>query len=185
MSVSNTAFLFHIPQNVILVRATCFDLTRSSSGPPRRQIQELFMFYCIVGSQIYTFSSIYIRLRILFYILYSCNKNLVSIWDPKMQWNTNSSWMCLLGGTEDDPIRSKHVALTSTLLPRLSSHPLKALNSLFPGFLAISYSCSCKNVPDRGGFLALSFTKRSHTNSMTSSLSLLRLTRVSKYHFSF
>ena len=26
----------------MFVRATCFDLTRSSSGPPRRQIQELY-----------------------------------------------------------------------------------------------------------------------------------------------
>ena len=28
---------------VYFVRVTCFDLIRSSSGPPRRQIQELFV----------------------------------------------------------------------------------------------------------------------------------------------
>ena len=28
---------------------------------------------------------------------------------------TNSYWICFLGGTEDDLIRSKHVALTSIL----------------------------------------------------------------------
>ena len=54
MSVSNTTFLFYIPQNSILVRATCFELIRSSSGPPRKQIQELFMFHFIVGSQMLT-----------------------------------------------------------------------------------------------------------------------------------
>jgi len=29
-----------------------------------------------------------------------------------MQWNINNSWICLLGGPEEDLIRSKQVALT-------------------------------------------------------------------------
>jgi len=52
-SVNNTT-LYLYTKIVYFVRATCFDLIRSSSGPPRRQIQELFMFHCIVGSQMLT-----------------------------------------------------------------------------------------------------------------------------------
>jgi len=52
-SVDNTT-LYLYTKIVYFVRATCFDLIRSTSGPPRRQIQELFMFHCIVGSQILT-----------------------------------------------------------------------------------------------------------------------------------
>jgi len=45
-SVDNTILYLYI-KIVYFVRATCFDLISSSSGPPRRQIQELFMFHCI------------------------------------------------------------------------------------------------------------------------------------------
>ena len=48
-SVDNTMLYFYT-KIVYFVRATCFELVRSSSGHPRRQIQELFMFHCIVGS---------------------------------------------------------------------------------------------------------------------------------------
>jgi len=50
-SVDNTT-LYLYTKIVYFVRVTCFDLIRLSSGPPRRQIQELFMFHCIVGYQI-------------------------------------------------------------------------------------------------------------------------------------
>ena len=49
-SVDNTT-LYLYTKIVYFVRATGFDLIRSSSGPPRRRIQELFMFHCTVGSQ--------------------------------------------------------------------------------------------------------------------------------------
>jgi len=52
-SVDNT-ILYLYTKKVYFVRATCFDFIRSSSGPPRRQIQELFMFHCNVGSQMFT-----------------------------------------------------------------------------------------------------------------------------------
>ena len=53
MSVGNTT-LYLYTKIIYFVRATCFDLIRSSSDPARRQIQELFMFHCIVASQILT-----------------------------------------------------------------------------------------------------------------------------------
>ena len=52
-SVDNTT-LYLYTKIVYFVRATCFNLIRSSSGPPRRQIQELYMFHCNVGSQLLT-----------------------------------------------------------------------------------------------------------------------------------
>ena len=42
-SVDNTT-LYLCKKIAYFVRTTCFDLIRSSLGPPRRQIQELFMF---------------------------------------------------------------------------------------------------------------------------------------------
>jgi len=48
--VDNTTIYLYT-EIVYFVRATCFDLIKSSSGPPKRQIQELFMFHCILGSQ--------------------------------------------------------------------------------------------------------------------------------------
>ena len=52
---------------------------RSSSSVLRKQIQELFIFQCIVGSH-------------------------NALWNPTMQWNINSSWICFLWGLEDDLI---------------------------------------------------------------------------------
>ena len=46
------------------------------------------------------------------YVFYTSLTKTVSIWDPTMQWNINNAWICLLGGPEDDLIRSKPVALT-------------------------------------------------------------------------
>jgi len=71
-SVDNTT-LYLYTKIVYFVRATYFDLIRSTSGPPRRQIQELFV---------------------------------------SLHYGINNSWICLLGGPEDELIRSKHVALT-------------------------------------------------------------------------
>jgi len=48
-SVNNTTIYLYT-KIVYFVRATSFDLIRSSSGRPRKQIEELFMFHCIVGS---------------------------------------------------------------------------------------------------------------------------------------
>ena len=42
-SLDNTT-LYLYTKIVYFVWATCFDVIRSSSGPPRRQIQELYMF---------------------------------------------------------------------------------------------------------------------------------------------
>ena len=54
-SVDNTAlYLYTKIVYSYFVKATCFRLIRSSSGLPRRQLQELFMFHCIVGSQTLT-----------------------------------------------------------------------------------------------------------------------------------
>ena len=47
-------FILYTIKIVYFVRATCFDLIGSSSGPPRRQIQDLCMFRCIVGSEMLT-----------------------------------------------------------------------------------------------------------------------------------
>jgi len=52
-SVDNTT-LYLYTKILYFVRATCFDLVRSSSGPPRRQSQEMFTFHCIVGFQLLT-----------------------------------------------------------------------------------------------------------------------------------
>jgi len=41
-SVDNTKLYLHA-KIVYFVRAICFDLIRSSSGPPRRYLHELFM----------------------------------------------------------------------------------------------------------------------------------------------
>ena len=49
------------------------------------------------------------------HVLYTSLTTLGSIWDPTMQRNINNSWICLLGGPEDDLIRPKHVALTKVL----------------------------------------------------------------------
>jgi len=72
MSVDNTT-LYLYTKIVYFVRTTCFDLIRSSPGPPRRQIQELFMFHIIVGSQMLT--SFYYRSvkYISFYMLNLCD----------------------------------------------------------------------------------------------------------------
>ena len=50
MSVDNTT-LYLYTKIVYFFRATCFDILRSFSDPPRREIQDLLMFHCIVGSQ--------------------------------------------------------------------------------------------------------------------------------------
>jgi hypothetical protein len=71
------------------------------------------------------------------------------------------------------------------LLPKLSGHPLKALNSLFPSFSDLSYACSCKNVWDPTSFLDLAFTNQFHARSMMSSMSSLRLIWVSNCRFGF
>ena len=61
------------------------------------------------------YTQAYVFYFILCFIFYISVTILVSIWDPTMQWNTNSYWICFLGGPEDVLIRSKHVALTSIL----------------------------------------------------------------------
>ena len=67
-SVDNTT-LYLYKKIAYFVRSTCFDLIRSSSGLARRQIQELFMLHCIMGSQMLT--------RFCWRSV-----KLVSIWDP-------------------------------------------------------------------------------------------------------
>ena len=59
--------------------ATCFELIRSSSGPPRRHPRVVY---------VYSHKELFMFMHI------------------------NNSRICLLGGPEDDLIRSKHVALT-------------------------------------------------------------------------
>ena len=123
-SVNDTTIYLYT-KIVYFVRVTCFDLIRWSSGPPRRQIQDLFMFHCIVRSQMLPNFCLRSVKYVSLYMLNLCDgrhtsstyftllkQKFVSIWDLTMQWNINKSWICLLGGPEDHLIRSKHVALT-------------------------------------------------------------------------
>ena len=49
-SVDNTTICLNT-KIIYFVRATCFYLIRSSSAPPRRQIQDLFTFHCTGGPE--------------------------------------------------------------------------------------------------------------------------------------
>ena len=51
LSVTNTTLYFIYNKNSVLSGRNVSTFIRSSSGPLRKQIQELFIFQCIVGSQ--------------------------------------------------------------------------------------------------------------------------------------
>jgi len=40
--------------------------------------------------------------RIQTYVFYNHTTQSVSVWDPTMHWNINSSWIVFLRGPEDD-----------------------------------------------------------------------------------
>jgi len=101
-SVDNTT-LYLYTKVVYFVSATCFDLVRSSSGPPRRQIKELFMFKLFCQSDMFRPYKIILR---------HSKETDTKVVYVSLQWNINNSRICLLGGPEDELIRSKHVALT-------------------------------------------------------------------------
>jgi hypothetical protein len=54
VSVNNTALYFVYNKNIILSGRHVSAFIRSSSGPLEKQIQELSVFQCIVGSQMLT-----------------------------------------------------------------------------------------------------------------------------------
>ena len=102
-SVDNTTL--HLCTKIVyFVRATCFDLIRSSSGPPGRQIQEL----CSIALW---------DPKCLQLVNHLGSHN--ALWDPKCLTSCkhlgshnameHNSWICLLGGPEDHLIRLKHV----------------------------------------------------------------------------
>ena len=71
-------------ENNTLFRSTCFELIWSCSVPPRKQVQELFMFHCIAGSKMHcgipnaynkvhilkttNYGSLYIQLFLIYYL---------------------------------------------------------------------------------------------------------------------
>ena len=54
VSVNNTTHYFIYNINTVLSGRHVSTFSRSSSGPLGKQIQELFIFQCIVGSQVFT-----------------------------------------------------------------------------------------------------------------------------------
>jgi len=74
---------------VYFVRATYFDLIRSSSGPPRRQIQDLFRF--VYKNNIFCQSDIFGPYKVIL--------------RPSKKTDPGVVWISLLGGPEDDLIR--------------------------------------------------------------------------------
>ena len=79
VSVNNTTLYFIYNKNNILSGRHVSTLIRSSSGPLGKQIEELFIFQCIVGSQMLTY--------------------------PTVHWNIDSSWICFPIGPENDLIK--------------------------------------------------------------------------------
>ena len=100
MSVDNTTLYLNI-RIVYFVRATYFDLIRSSSVPPIRQSQEFFMFHCIVRSQMLTrfcYIFIYLYTKILYFVRATCF-NLIrsSSGPPRRQIKALFMYHCILG----------------------------------------------------------------------------------------
>jgi len=54
VSVNNTTLYFIYNKNIILTGRHVSTFIRSSSGPLRKEIQELSIFQCIMGTQMLT-----------------------------------------------------------------------------------------------------------------------------------
>ena len=109
-SVDNTT-LYLYTKIVYFVRATCFDLIRSSSGPPRRQLQLLDLSSWRAWEWPYNVETC--RPDKIFGSVFLEGLRMALLGRNMSPWQ--NIWICLLGWPEDDLIMSKHVALTKYL----------------------------------------------------------------------
>jgi len=106
VSVNNTTPNFIYNKNNTLSGRHVSTFIGSSSDPLGKHIQELSIFQCIVGSQMLTYCVMWMWYTyIQIYVFHIHITKSVSIWDPTMHWNIESSWICFPRGPEDDPIK--------------------------------------------------------------------------------
>jgi len=102
VSVNNTALYFIYNKYSVLSGLHVSTFIGSSSGPLGKQIQALSIFLYFNEQSL---RPSHILQYIQTYVFHNHITQSVSIWDPTMHLNIDSSWICFLREPEDDLIK--------------------------------------------------------------------------------